>query len=123
MTFDPAAELVERREDFRAGAYDRAHRDLGDMVGAQLVAGEVIAEGERAAAKHGEPADRTGLQWLGILAEESGEVATEVTRGEVPPVVADQDGYRARLRAELVQVASVASRWILAIDRGEGTER
>jgi hypothetical protein len=82
---------------------------------------EVAAEGERAARVHGEPGDRTGLEWLAILAEEFGEAATEVTRGEVPPVDGDRAGYRRRLRAELVQVASVATRWVMAIDRGEGT--
>lgn len=86
------------------------------------IAGEVLAEGDRAERLYGEPADRTGLAWLAILAEEAGEVAREVTRGEVPPVVG-ADGYPERLRAELVQVASVAIRWAAAIDRGEGVRR
>lgn len=76
------------------------------------LAREVRAEGERAKAIHGEPPDRTGLQWLGILTEEVGEVAKEVTQGEVPPVNRPHDEYLRRLRAELVQTASVSMRWL-----------
>jgi hypothetical protein len=86
---------------------------------ADPLAKEVFAEGLRAKALHGEPADRTGLRWLAILAEEFGEAAMEVTQGEVPPENRPRDEYHARLRKELVQVASVAERWVRAIDRGE----
>lgn len=77
---------------------------------------EVAAEGERAKTLHGEPADRPGMHWLSILAEEFGEVAQEVTKGEVPPINRPRDIYLANLRGELVQVASVAMRWLAATD-------
>jgi NTP pyrophosphatase (non-canonical NTP hydrolase) len=77
---------------------------------------EVAAEGERAAAMHGEPPDRPGRDWLAILAEEFGEVAMEVTKGEVPPVNRPRDEYLANLRGELVQVASVTMRWLARVD-------
>lgn len=81
---------------------------------------EVAAEGRRAADLHGEPADRPGRDWLAILAEEFGEVAMEVTKGEVPPVNRDRSEYLTDLRSELVQVASVAMRWLAAVDREIG---
>lgn len=81
---------------------------------------EVAFEGQRAADLHGEPADRPGRDWLAILAEEFGEVAMEVTRGEVPPVNRDRAEYLTNLRGELVQVASVAMRWLAAVDREIG---
>jgi hypothetical protein len=101
---------------------------MSALEGTGRVAGEITNEGIRAAELHGEPAERTGLQWLAILAEDFGEVAAEVARGEVPPIYSrfgDPTGerYRERLRNELIQVASVAMRWVVAIDRGEGIER
>lgn len=81
---------------------------------------EVAAEGRRAADLHGEPSDRPGRDWLAILAEEFGEVAMEVTKGEVPPVNRDRSEYLTDLRSELVQVASVAMRWLAAVDREIG---
>jgi NTP pyrophosphatase (non-canonical NTP hydrolase) len=78
---------------------------------------EVAAEGKRAKALHGEPVDRSGLHWLAILAEEFGEVAQEVTKGEVPPINRSRAMYLGNLRGELVQVASVAMRWLAAVDR------
>jgi hypothetical protein len=77
---------------------------------------EVAAEGRRAVALHGEPTDRPGMHWLAILAEETGEVAMEVTKGEVPPINRDRLTYLTNLRGELVQVASVSMRWLAATD-------
>lgn len=90
------------------------------LRGDRALRDEVAAEGERAAELHGEPADRPGRDWLAILAEEFGEVAMEVTKGEVPPVNRERTEYLWNLRGELVQVASVAMRWLAAVDRELG---
>ena len=83
---------------------------------------EVRDEGERAAALHGEPPDRPGRDWLAILAEEFGEVAMEVTKGEVPPVNRPEHEYLTNLRSELVQVASVSMRWLARVDAALGAD-
>lgn len=73
--------------------------------------------GERAAAhtKHHnnsiEAINAGSPRWLPILGEEFGEVAGELTYDK---------GAKGRLRAELLQVAGVATAWIDAID---GTDR
>lgn len=77
---------------------------------------EVAAEGVRAKRIHGQPADRSGLIWLAILAEEFGEAAKEVVQGEIQPLNRVQAEYLARLRSELVQVASVTMRWLAQVD-------
>lgn len=50
---------------------------------------------------------------LSILTEEVGEVAREINDATLLGEVAD----RAKLRAELVQVAAVAVAWVAALDR------
>ena len=77
--------------------------------------GDVIAERERIDAKWGPQLDNTAGVWLGVLAEEVDEFATEcifIGRG------IDTAQRTAALRAELVQVAAVALGWIEAIDAG-----
>lgn len=74
---------------------------------------EVRAARASAQAKHG-PNGIEGIRaadhgWLAILTEEVGEVAHELTY--------DATGD---LRAELVQVAAVATAWVDAIDRDAG---
>jgi len=79
---------------------------------------EVHAERNRAHAKHGakgnsrENAHWTDKEWLPILMEELGEAAHELTYDAY-------GGHRARLRAELIQVAAMSAAWIDAIDRGD----
>ena len=64
---------------------------------------EVMKEGDRARKKHGEVGRRgTNLESLSILLEEVGEVATAI----------NQDLPQEELRKELIQVASVAVRWL-----------
>lgn len=76
---------------------------------------EISEEADRARAKFGEQLDATDLEWLAILTEELGEAAMEVTKNCVRPLT-PSEGYTARLRAELLQVAAVAARWVRAID-------
>ena len=57
---------------------------------------------------------------MAILAEEVGEVAAEVISMHLPkPYPAD---HAKLLRAELVQVAAVAVRWIEALDKAEASD-
>lgn len=58
----------------------------------------------------------TSAQWLAILMEEVGEVATEVLGVEFHE---DKLAAVDRLRAEAIQVATVAFRLVEAIDRGQ----
>lgn len=76
---------------------------------------EVSEEADRARVKFGEQTDATDLEWLAILTEELGEAAMEVTKNRVRPLT-PVVGYTARLRAELLQVAAVAARWVRALD-------
>jgi hypothetical protein len=75
---------------------------------------DVSDEGQSARTKFGEQRDLTDLEWFAILAEEVGEAAMLVTKGNVRPVTDDIDP--AVLRAEIVQVAAVAMRWCQVID-------
>jgi hypothetical protein len=77
---------------------------------------DVKLEGLRARDKFGDQFDATDLEWLAILTEELGEVAMEVTKNCVRPLT-QTFGYLDRLRAEVIQVAAVAARWVEAIDR------
>lgn len=76
---------------------------------------EILRERERAAAKHGaqsmERMPARHPSWLAVLAEEVGEAAHELTY--------DSTGS---LRAELIQVAAVATAWIAAIDEAATSE-
>lgn len=82
------------------------------------IAGEINAGRVRAHEKHGSnsieavPADHFG-QWLPILGEEFGEVCKALTYDQADSAEEQMDN----LRAELVDVATVAFAWIAAIDR------
>ena len=83
------------------------------VEGTERIASEIATGREAAHAKHGEnsieaiSSDNVG-RWLPILGEEFGEVCEALTY--------DKDS--GNLRAELVDVATVAIAWIAAIDRG-----
>jgi hypothetical protein len=76
---------------------------------------DVSEEGQRAREKFGEQRDLNDLHWLAILGEEFGEVARHVTQTRVPPIT-HREKTPTELRAELVQVAAVAMRWVQVID-------
>ena len=82
---------------------------------------DIALEASRAYWKFGPQEDIGELAWLAVLAEEFGEVAQEMTRHHVPPASTltqrEYRQYRARLRAEIVQVAAVAARMVYVIDR------
>ncbi len=73
---------------------------------------EIQAESERALAKF--PTDVYAVSSevikLSVLMEEVGEVAREFCDRRINP-----DGFEARLREELIQVASVAARWAASL--------
>lgn len=75
------------------------------------ISAEIRRGRERAHEKHGpnsiEAVSASDPRWLAILVEEVGEAAHELTY--------DATGA---LRAELVDVATVAVAWISAIDKG-----
>ena len=73
-----------------AYSYDKTHRVLGD----------VLTEGIKARAKHGDAPIATDMELLSVLMEEVGEVATAL----------NQNLGEEEFRKELVQVASVAIR-------------
>jgi hypothetical protein len=77
---------------------------------------EVKRESSRATRLHIQPAYRTGPNWLAMVAEEFGEVAKEVMKGDVQ-LVTEREEYLRLLREELVQLASASVRWIAAIDQ------
>jgi hypothetical protein len=92
------------------------------------VLGEVLAERERQDAKHGvqDLPDDTGHNWLRARAVEDREACDraakeglltwrDVLDEEVSEAYAESDP--AKLRAELIQVAAVAVKWVEAIDR------
>ena len=57
------------------------------------------------------------VSWLPILVEEVGEVAEEIN--EYSFGVVSEERYRRQLKAELIQVAAMATAWAEAIDRAE----
>ena len=59
------------------------------------------------------------LDWLAVLAEEFGEVASDVTKREVPPESESQAGLQVKIRYELIQTAAVCVAWLEAIDKSE----
>lgn len=95
------------------------------------IAGEIAAGRIKAHAKHGansiEATPAESLQWLAILGEEFGEAAHELTYDagglvdvyDYQPLDGDEFTRRKlqRLRAELIDVATVAVAWAAAIDR------
>jgi NTP pyrophosphatase (non-canonical NTP hydrolase) len=80
--------------------------------------GDVMRERDHQDAKWGEQ-QHDPVYWVGILAEELGEVAKEAI--EIVPMSArgirPRDESLARLRAELVQLAAVAVAAIEYLDR------
>ena len=79
---------------------------------------EIEAGREKAHAKHGEnsiegigPLDP---RWLPILVEEVGEIAQALNDGDLG--LFDSDERLRQVRAELVDVATVAAAWISALD-------
>ena len=103
--------------------------DMPERVFRTNVYNDVHHERERAHAKHGangnsrENAVWTDVEWLAILGEEFGEVCHELTydtwliaNGTHIPHP-DSVAARSRLRAELLQVAAMATSWVDAIDR------
>ena len=85
---------------------DQATEALYGKVWSKAVADICIERAEQDR-KWGADRDLPGGQWLAIMTEEVGEVATECISFRHPD----------RLRAELVQVAAVAVAWIENIDR------
>lgn len=77
---------------------------------------EVSEEAARARGKFGDQFGLSEPEWLAVLTEEVGEAAKDVTQRNVPPVDILVGPTVEQLRAELVQVAAVAARWIRAID-------
>ncbi len=77
---------------------------------------EVSEEADRARRKFGDQTGLTDLEWLAVLGEEFGEAAMAVTKRNVGPVAEDNTVTLADLRAEALQVAAVAARWVRAID-------
>jgi hypothetical protein len=73
---------------------------------------EIMNAREKAHEKHGsnsiEAIPPIDPRWLSILVEEVGEASHELTY--------DADGSPASLRAELIDIASVVTAWISAID-------
>lgn len=86
---------------------------------------QISDEIARAERKFGLQLHLNDLEWFAVLAEEVGEVAMDVTKREVRPVNLTADSPTSRdLRAEIVQVAAVAVRWLDALDqRQSGSTR
>ncbi len=78
---------------------------------------DVVIETNRSKRKHGDNS-YSDFQRLCILTEEVGEVANVLCRLYVPPISAGLNVPREmqNLRAELIQVQSVAARWVEALD-------
>ena len=76
----------------------------------------IVDEAMRAFDKFGEQLSLTDEQWLAILTEEIGEAAHELTL-DMPPVTTRTTTLDPhKLRAEVVQIAAVALRWVAVID-------
>lgn len=74
---------------------------------------EVLTEASRAGAKFGAQAGLTDTEWLAVLVEEVGEAARELNETGL----AGQPRDLELLRAEVIQVAAVALRWLEAVER------
>jgi len=75
---------------------------------------DIMDEMQRAQDKFGSQTGSMDLEWLAILAEEFGETAQVVTKTSVFPITNPE--LYPELRAELLQVAAVAIRWLYVID-------
>lgn len=120
MTIRNNTELIVEEEDsfFRVRALDEERRDqpLPTRLRKKTVYDAVFEcwhqDQKYARTEHWLKA----TQWLAILTEEVGEVATEVLNVEFQ---SDKLAAVQNLRAESVQVAAVALRIVDAIDRGQ----
>lgn len=74
------------------------------------VLSRILHEREEQREKWGDYSDHEDSYWLGILMEEVGEVAKEITEGAGPEAV----------RRELVQVAAVTIAWLESRDCSYG---
>jgi hypothetical protein len=81
---------------------------------AESVLVDVADERQRQDEKWG-PCSRPPLEWLGIIAEEFGEVAEKVVKGWVPP---ESDFDAAGYRLELIQLAACAVSAVENLDYG-----
>lgn len=102
-------------KDIEAGEFD-AICESTHMIADQ------IEEGRRKAhAKHGENSiegiHALDPRWLPILVEEVGEVAQAMNDGDLG--LFDSDERLRQVRAELIDVATVAVAWIASLDRGK----
>ena len=79
------------------------------------VAEQIVDEALRANNKFGEQLEIGDLGWFAVLGEEFGEVAAHVTKTAIPPIT-NPELTPGELRAELVQVAAVALRWVYVLD-------
>jgi hypothetical protein len=115
----------------REAVWELERGDLED------IAGEVVAEVQRAARKHeaecmAAPGHDVGKR-LGILVEEAGEVSEQADLisafivlgtnaelqakvGEVARATTYDNGSQDKLREELVQLSAMALAWVYAID-------
>jgi NTP pyrophosphatase (non-canonical NTP hydrolase) len=75
---------------------------------------DVAHERQRQDEKWG-PCQRPPLEWLGIIAEEFGEVAEKVVKGWVPP---ESDFDAAGYRTELIQLAACCVSAVECLDYG-----
>jgi NTP pyrophosphatase (non-canonical NTP hydrolase) len=73
-------------------------------------------ERRRQIGKFGDQAAKPNIRWLGILAEEAGEVAKVVMQHDDDQYVYEESTL-ADLRKELIQTAAVAIAWIEKLDR------
>lgn len=80
------------------------------------VLNDIAEETKRASDKFGPQFGISDLEWQSVLLEEVGEAAKNVTKMFVGPVAEDPGVMPADLRAEVVQIAAVAARWVHALD-------
>lgn len=87
---------------------------------------EISDEADNARHKFGDQFDFTDEQWLAVLVEEVGEAAKALnertldrTRKDPLDVMPTQAERTAELRAEVVQVAAVAARWMRRIEESQ----
>lgn len=89
---------------------------MGSQYPVQPFFAEADAESERASEKFpGQEESVSPTGWLAILVEEVGEVARELIEYELGNIL--PEGLRARVHAELVQVAAMAHRMDIAVYR------
>lgn len=79
------------------------------------IAEQVVTEGLRAHSIFGDQLEIGNLGWFAVLGEEFGEVASHVTKTCIPPIT-HPELTDDMLRAELIEVAAVALRWVYALD-------